>query len=441
MSKPTIFLAAFLGWAFFCGSVMSPSCAQSASSPSTNVLSIEDAVRQGLAKNIDLKIAVAQQRKMRGQLSEAKTERNFTVVGAASQTRNKSETDYSLEGMNIVITPQNQTELALTLQQKIDISGKIASAVSLADFETIAADLGAEAVKNNVVAQIRAAYLDCLRAQALEKAAEQDEQNAQVRLRFIEAQVKAGLIPKIDLLRAQTALATQQNSASVAQRQIDLSIAQLKRAIGLSQAAFFTVSQDNVTATFSDEAVAGDDAPIRRAEILEAQANVEAAKRGIEIAKRWSSPDLIIGAGVSSTPGSSSFGVSASSAQITATISIPLYDGGLAKAKETQAKASVEMAQAQLEDTKQLVDLEVKQARIFVNNSSQRLDVIKAALTEAKEGYRLANLRFTQGVSPLIEVSDAQTALTQAQTDEINALWDLFSARNAYNRALGLYAK
>ncbi len=67
-------------------------------------------------------------------------------------------------------------------------------------------------------------------------------------------------------------------------------------------------------------------------------------------------------------------------------------------------------------------------------------------LAQADEAYRLARLRYSAGitseagVSPIIELSDAQQSLTQARSDYVNALFDYNSDRSALDKAAGRYA-
>ena len=61
-------------------------------------------------------------------------------------------------------------------------------------------------------------------------------------------------------------------------------------------------------------------------------------------------------------------------------------------------------------------------------------------LEQAIESYRLARVRYTNGVSTLVEVSDAQNALTLAENNQVNALYDYNDARATLDKAAGRYA-
>ncbi|HLJ55716.1 MAG TPA: TolC family protein, partial [Chthonomonadaceae bacterium] len=72
--------------------------------------------------------------------------------------------------------------------------------------------------------------------------------------------------------------------------------------------------------------------------------------------------------------------------------------------------------------------------------------VANQALAQAREAFDLARTRYNAGVatraglSPLLEVSDAQAALTLAETNQVNALYDYNQSRGQLDRAIGRYS-
>jgi outer membrane protein TolC len=81
-----------------------------------------------------------------------------------------------------------------------------------------------------------------------------------------------------------------------------------------------------------------------------------------------------------------------------------------------------------------------------VQQSLAQVRAAREELAKADEGYRLARLRYSAGVtssayiSPLLELSDAQKSLSSAQKDYVNALYDYNDYSNALYKAVGRYA-
>ncbi|MBM3495706.1 MAG: TolC family protein, partial [Armatimonadetes bacterium] len=156
-------------------------------------------------------------------------------------------------------------------------------------------------------------------------------------------------------------------------------------------------------------------------------------------------PSLGVAWNLQYTPDTGAFGRESSWAAV-AKATVPIFDGGVATARKQQAKAGVDTAKLGRTQALDGVALDVRQAHLSLVDATERLKVADAGLAQATEAYRLAQVRYKAGVtmtpggSPLLEISDAQTALTQAQTNRTNAQYDIEIARARLMRAIGRYA-
>ena len=183
-----------------------------------------------------------------------------------------------------------------------------------------------------------------------------------------------------------------------------------------------------------------------RPEIMEAEANIAAAHKGIVLAKRSQDPSLGLVVSGAYTPDASGFGAQTTAGQAVITLNVPIFEGGVSKARKLQAEA----AQAQAVTNKRLAEdavvFEVQSAYQSVRIGRDSLAVANQSVALAREAFRLARVRYSAGVtsqagvSPLIELSDAQTALTQAESNQVNALYNYNNARSKLDKALGRYA-
>ena len=78
-----------------------------------------------------------------------------------------------------------------------------------------------------------------------------------------------------------------------------------------------------------------------------------------------------------------------------------------------------------------------KQALMNVDEADQRIQAAQVAVASAQENFRLAQGRFDAGVGTILELTDAQLALTQALNTEAQALSDYRIAVVRLERALG----
>ena len=114
-----------------------------------------------------------------------------------------------------------------------------------------------------------------------------------------------------------------------------------------------------------------------------------------------------------------------------------IFDGGNRIARYREAKANLDAAQARVRATELDVSREVEQAQNNVIESQERIQAAQVAVASAQENFRLAQGRFDAGVGTILELTDAQLALTLAQNTEAQALADYRIALARLDRATG----
>ena len=121
----------------------------------------------------------------------------------------------------------------------------------------------------------------------------------------------------------------------------------------------------------------------------------------------------------------------------TFTLSVPLLQGGAIDAQIHQAEGQVIQANAQLETERQQVRLDVEQARLGIRAAKAAIAAADDALANTRDRLRLAEGRYATGVGSIIELGDAQVALTTAAAQKVSAQYQLYTARAQLVKALG----
>lgn len=182
-----------------------------------------------------------------------------------------------------------------------------------------------------------------------------------------------------------------------------------------------------------------------RPEILQADASIAAARKGIQIARRSSQPSLSATAGYDYTPTAAGF-TRSNQAEIGFNLNVPIFDGGLSRARVHEAEGDIASAETSRRQAVDQVQVEVQQAYLTLLQARDRVAVANVGLAQAREASRLALVRYNAGVSqavgvsPILELSTAQTSLTQAESNLVNALYDYNNARAQLDRAVGRYS-
>lgn len=425
---------------------------QPGSTPPARRLTLEEAVEIALQNSKALRVAAEGVNRARGRVNEARSGFLPSLSAQATFTRLDEGSSFTIQQggqtITIPIVKQDQKSVGISALLPIDILGQIRAATQLAQFQEIAARLDYNRTRNQVVLDVKSAYYDLLRARAATRVAEQALQNAKDRLATAEAYLRAETGTRFDVLRAQTEVANAEQNVITARNRVNLATATLNNVLNLDQnTPLETVELADAPApALPDFNAAVEESYRTRPESLQADAQIRAAEKGVVLAQRTILPSLSLGWNFSYTPDQGGFAPKETSWVATATLTIPLFDQGLHQARTQQAKADVSAAKLNKQVTLDGLALEVRQSYLALVEAQERLSVASAALAQAEEQYRLAQVRFQAGVtltpntSPLLEISDAQTALTQAQNNQINAQYDLQNARARLERAMGRYA-
>ena len=118
-------------------------------------------------------------------------------------------------------------------------------------------------------------------------------------------------------------------------------------------------------------------------------------------------------------------------------VKIPLVTWGDRFYKVKAAKAQSVVDELRLEETREKINLQISQSRQKVMEAQQSLDASKSAVEAADENLRFAQLGLKEGVIPVINVNEAQTAWLAAHSQLISSQIDLKLAQLHLKKALG----
>lgn len=106
-------------------------------------------------------------------------------------------------------------------------------------------------------------------------------------------------------------------------------------------------------------------------------------------------------------------------------VSVPIWHWGEGIYKVKAAKSEARIAQYQLDDAKEKIELQVNQSAFKVNEAAKKLMMAEKNLEKANENLRYATLGFEEGVIPASNVIEAHTAWLSAQSEKIDAQIDV----------------
>ena len=118
-------------------------------------------------------------------------------------------------------------------------------------------------------------------------------------------------------------------------------------------------------------------------------------------------------------------------------VRVPLWNWGDVMYKVRAAKGATSIANLELAEARDLIELQVNQSTFKVDEANKKLTMAQSNIQRADENLRMANLGFQEGVITPTTVMEAQTAWLQAQSQKIDAEIEVKLSQVDLQKALG----
>ena len=119
-------------------------------------------------------------------------------------------------------------------------------------------------------------------------------------------------------------------------------------------------------------------------------------------------------------------------------VQVPVWNWFDGAYKVRASKAATNIAEMNLNDTREKIHLQITQSQFKVKEAQKKLNMAMKNIASAEENLRCANLGFKEGVMEATDVMAAQTAWQQAQSQKIDAEIDVKLTQVGLNKALGI---
>lgn len=371
---------------------------------------------------------------------EAKTRPQIGLSGTASRFDDRTAVPFG--GTEFEMLGNHNEELSLQLVQVLDLSNQLGTAHAQARLAAMSDSFALLATISDQILTTDVAFINVLRAKQGVGVAEATLTAYREQLRTVTELWEQGVGQRIDVHRATSQVASAEKD--LVERQNDLALARsvlndqlgypLSEDVALNEAGFAPEGAPNTAGEF--EALATY-AGKHRSECKAATLAVVAATKGIKLARSDYEPTFYVALTGNYYPTTSFSYPRQSVGALTLGVSIPIFDGGEARARAQEARATVDSAKAQQDHVQRLIALQVQQALLNLHSARRALEAAAAALQSATAAKSLALQRFQNQVGIYLEVTDAQAALAGAQASQIAAKYDVEIARAQLARAIG----
>lgn len=378
------------------------------------------------AEPVSVAKALAQAADQSPRVAEAKAKAD-AAEARARQAGVSPNPELSLEVENFAGTGAFQglrsTETTLALSQRLELGGKRSARVGVAKAERDFAFLGYKAAIADLERDIRIAHADLRAAEDRAMLARNNVEGAQELARTAAILVDAGRDPPLRQLRAEAVLA----EANAEQARTFSELLTARRLL----ADLIGSSDPDLSATETELGAAPANLP-PDTDALDEQLKIaerDAAQARIKAAKADAVPDITASGGVRR------FGEGRETALVAqVSIPIPIRDrnrGNIQAAQSNGIAAESALAQTRRDANRARYD-----ARLLLGAAEARYEALAGpGIGQAEEALRLARIGYNAGKFSLLELLDAQAALTTAKLNVIEARLDRARALAALIRA------
>jgi outer membrane protein len=289
----------------------------------------------------------------------------------------------------------------------------------------------------DVLLRVSVSFFGVLKAQAVLRVAEETVKARQLVADQIGALAKSSLKSGLDVSFANVDLARAQLLLVQAQNDLQSSFAQLSDALGYSdQRTFQLVDEPLPGAPPSDVAPLVVEAFQNRPEIVSQGLDVKSAQSYATAERDLWFPTISAAAVTGLVPVRED-PLPSRYAAAGFNVNVPIFNGRLFNAEHAEATARSHAQEQFLRDLQNRIAQDVRTSWLNVNSAYQRLSLTQQLLDQTTQAYDLAKGRYQLGLSSIIELSQAQLNLTEAQVEQVSAQYDYESQTANLNYQLG----
>lgn len=400
--------------AFVCASI---------AAQTTQKLSLEEADRIALQNHPQIQAAANLASAAGAQVTQARSAYLPTAYGSITAVDAENDSRITAGGLNNPIIYDRYAN-GITINQLISDFGRTHELVKSSRLHAQAQQEQVVTTRADVLLGVDRAYFVALRAQAVLAVAEETVKERQLVADQVGELEKNKIKSGLDLSFANVDLAQAKLLLLQAQNDLDTSYAELSAALGYGdERAFQLTDEPSLAAPSPDFPDLLEQALKNRPDLISLRLDA-ASSHDYALAERdlWL-PTISATAAAGLTPtGADPLAPRYAAAGVN--VNIPIFNGHLFGALRSEAKSRAAAEDQYVRDLQNRVVRDVRTAWLNANSAFQRLALTDQLLKQSTDALDLAQARYKLGLSSIVELSQAQLNLTQAQLESASAKYD-----------------
>ena len=359
-------------------------------------------------------------------------------TGSSSDSTTQASTQNQQQsGFSSASRQDKSWQVTIEARQLIYSGGQVAAALRIARFTEDSSYWSLRNTIDTVVATTRRQFYDVLLDRALIKVQQESIELLQSQLSDQQNRFEAGTVPRFNVLQAEVALANARPGLISARNNYLIAQLALAKTLGLGASEqrpgappINAVGELTVEPRSLDVAQSLAEAHERRPFLKVQRLQILTEVQDIKVQLAGYQPRIEANGGYlfRNSRASTDLSQVVNGWFFGGTGSWDIFDGFATYGRVKQARARLESAKINYDDSINQVDLEVQQAIAAVRQARETIESQEKTVEQANEAVRLARERLSAGAGTQLDVLNAQVQLTQARSTELQARHDYNSA-------------
>lgn len=369
---------------------------------------------------------------------------NVSASGNYQRTLKKQVMVMEMGGqaMSIEVGTNNNVTAGVTAAMPL-VNAQLWQSLKLSALDVELAVEQARSSKISLVSQVKQAFYAVLLAKEAYDVYKEVYDNAQKNFEDIEKKYNVGKASEFEYLRAKVNVNNSEPEVYSAENAVVLAIWQLKAIMGIDLATELDVEgklSDYTEELIASTLSANDTVSFENnTNLLQLRLQDEMLSHTIKMTKFQYIPTLSASFAYNYMAMGNSFDMNWNPYSVVAlSLNIPIFDGFSKRNNIRQYQKTQDILRLSIEDTERNLNIALENYRDKMNTSVKRYTAAESTLEMAQKSYNISEKMYELGKATLVELNDAQLALTQAQLTMSQAIYQYMTNKAAIDELMGV---
>ena len=420
-------------------------CACGMISHAQNKITLDEAIEIALSESNTIKIAEMTIEKtgyaQKGAYSALYP--NISASGSYQRTLKKQvmSMEFMGEEQSFPVGTNNNVSAGLSAAMPL-VNAQLWQSLKLSALDVELAIEQARSSRISMVSQVKQAFYAVLLAKEAYNVYKEVYDNAQKNFEDVEKKYNVGKASEFEYLRAKVNANNAEPEVYSAENAVVLAIWQLKAIMGVDLATEIDVigalsdyANEMTVSLASSETVSFEN----NTNLLQLQLQDEMLSRTIKMTKYQYIPTLSASFSYNYMAMGNTFDMNWNPYSVVAlSLNIPIFDGFAKHNNIRQYQKTQDILRLNIEDVERNLNIALENYRDKMNTSIKRYTAAEATLEMAQKSYNISEKMYELGKATLVELNDAQVALTQAQLTMSQAIYQYMTNKAAIDELMGV---